>query len=97
MKIYGSENSDGSGKGGFKPSVYYDSKNLSYREVNKCTRACLDDPECEIAHHFFSTATCYLGKKEAVADKSQWDCLKDASGCNSKNYAFFIKKYPSEL
>ena len=103
MEKYGSENSDGSGKGGFDyqnvgpNGVYYTSQSLSYREVDKCKQACLDDPECEIAHHFFSNATCYLGKKEKVADKTKWRCHWDQNGCNGKNYAFFIKKYPSEL
>ena len=92
MKIYGSENSDGSGKGGFEPSVYYDSKKLSWREQNECKQACLDDPECEISHHFFSTGTCYLGKKDAVADQSKWRCHWDQNGCNGKNYGFHIKQ-----
>ena len=92
MKVYGSENADGTGKGGFEPSVYYDSKNLTWRQQNECKQACLDDPECEIAHHFFSNATCYLGKKEAVADQSKWKCHWDQNGCNGKNYGFYIKQ-----
>ena len=92
MKVYGSENADGTGKGGFEPSVYYDSKKLTWRQQNECKQACLDDPECEIAHHFFSNATCYLGKKEAVADQSKWKCHWDQNGCNGKNYGFYIKQ-----
>ena len=92
MKIYGSENADGTGKGGFDGAVYYDSKKLSYKKVNECKQACLDDSECEIVHHFYSNATCYLGKKDAVADQSKWKCHWDQKGCNGNNYAYFIKQ-----
>ena len=67
---------DGTGKGGFDGAVYYDSKKLTWRQQNECKQACLDDPECEIAHHFF-LCNCYLGKKEAVADQSKWKCHWD--------------------
>ena len=92
-KIYGPQNSDGSGRGGFGyRGVYYDSKKLSWRQQSECKQACLDDPECEIAHHFYSNATCYLGKKEAVADQSKWRCHWDQNGCRGKNYGFHIKQ-----
>ena len=97
-KLYGPENADGSGKGGFDyrnvgpDGVYYKSQKLSYKEVEKCKQACLDDPECDIMHHFYSDATCFLGKKENVADKSKWMCHWDQNGCKGKNYAFFAKQ-----
>ena len=97
-KLYGPENEPGSGKGGFdyrnvgSNGVYYKSQKLSYKEVEKCKQSCLDDPECDIMHHFYSDATCFLGKKENVADKSKWMCHWDQNGCKGKNYAFFANK-----
>ena len=97
-KLYGPENEDGSGKGGFdyrnvgSNGVYYKSQKLSYKEVEKCKQSCLDDPECDIMHHFYSDATCFLGKKENVADKSKWMCHWYQNGCKGKNYAFFAKQ-----